>query len=297
MKVLVVGYGSIGRRHYEILSNIDEIDEVHVVTRQTVDEIVSFPKLSEVDVSDYDYFVISTETSRHFADLSYICSKVSGRKILVEKPIFDRLQEVDLNSNEVRCAYNMRFNPVISWLKEKMVEQKPLCVNIICGQYLPYWRPDSDYRKSYSASRELGGGVLRDLSHELDYLMWIWGKIVTIDSINDKISELEIDSDDIFTAVGRTEHGTIFNITIDYLNRKGIRKIIVNCDDATFDADVIRGDVIISGEHESLMKLSYERDDMYKEMHTAFISGDYENLCSYDEAIEIMKIIDKKGMR
>ncbi len=91
MKVLIIGYGSIGKRHYEILSSLKNINCVDIVTKQNIQNIKSFQKLSDINNLDiYDYFVISSETSKHYEQLKYVCKNVKNKKILVEKPLYDK---------------------------------------------------------------------------------------------------------------------------------------------------------------------------------------------------------------
>src|SRR5690606_29956228 len=103
-----------------------------------------------------------------------------------EKPLSDSLEsfaragEVLLeNSAKIEVAYNLRFMPSAIRLKELLTEQivgRIHSVSIEVGQYLPDWRPATDYRKNVSACKKLGGGVLLELSHELDYLTWLFGE-------------------------------------------------------------------------------------------------------------------------
>ena len=185
IKLLIIGFGSIGRRHYEIVKDFENVENITVVTKQNLPLISTYNILSEVKNLDYyNYFIISSETIKHYDQLKYLCSKVDNKKILVEKPLFDKLRgNMKYKSNQVFTAYNLRFHPVILKLKELLENEEVYFANIICGHYLPLWRPNQDYRNSYSADISKGGGVLRDLSHELDYVNWIFGDIEKLDNI------------------------------------------------------------------------------------------------------------------
>ncbi|WP_286338039.1 Gfo/Idh/MocA family protein [Hydrogenimonas cancrithermarum] len=297
--MLQVGFGSIGRRHNEILKDFEEIESIDLVSRQNIDlEGKRFSSIHDIETFDpYDYIVIANETSKHYDTLEHVVNHVNGKRILVEKPLFCRNRSLDIHDNRVFVAYNLRFHPIIEALRTILENKKILYVNILTGQYLPTWRPGTDYRDSYSASLQKGGGVLRDLSHELDYAAFLFGDIVTFSSINDKISNLEISSDDIFTAIGRTERGTILNITMDYLSKTPLRRIVVHTDEMTVEANLVESSLRIydeRGTSETIVKET-ARNDTYRKMHEAIIRGDAENLCTYNEGIKTMELIEKAG--
>ena len=250
MKILIIGFGSIGKRHFEILNEFNEIKKIHIITKQTIKAVKTFQKLEDIDdLSLYDYFIISSETVKHYEQLKYICSKVDNKKILVEKPLYDKNHD-DINSNnKIFTAYNLRFHPVLEELATLLKDEDIYYANIMCGQYLPTWRPEQDYRSSYSAKREGGGGVLRDLSHELDYATWLFGDIEKIKAINTKISDLEINSDDIFTAIAISNRKIIVNLTIDYISKAPIRRLMIHTKEKTIEADVIKNSISIYSKH------------------------------------------------
>lgn len=296
MKVLIVGYGSIGKRHYEILNSFKYINAIDIVTKQNIVNIKSFKKLTDVDDLDkYDYFIISSETVSHYGQLKYICSKVENKKILVEKPLYDKKEKNIITSNKIFIAYNLRFHPILVKLKELLKGKDIYYVHIICGQYLPTWRPTQDYKKSYSADITKGGGVLRDLSHELDYSKWLFGNIKNIQSINSKVSDLEIKSDDIFTMIAVTANKTIINLTIDYISKVAIRRLIIHTKENTIEADMINNTLFIydkEGKKENIQIDSSNRNYTYTQMHQAIINNDIENVCSYEYGKEIVDIIE-----
>lgn len=296
MNVLIIGYGSIGKRHYEILRAIDGVNCVDVVTKQLINVDRTYQKLSGIrNLNCYDYFIIATETVKHFEQLKYICSKVTKKKILVEKPLFDKSYNSFNNDNEVYTAYNLRFHPVLQELRKQLSKATVYSVNAICGQYLPNWRPGQDYRKSYSADIKMGGGVLRDLSHELDYISWLFGNLISFDAINTKISDLEITSDDIFTAIGITEKKTIVNVTLDYISKAVIRRLVIHTKNETVEADVIKSSIVITdkqGKSRVLVVGKEERNYTYEQMHRAILSNNLECVCSYEEGLGTVNIID-----
>jgi predicted dehydrogenase len=298
VKALVIGYGSIGKRHAEILSDIGQIDQVELVTKQSAQNYTAYSELSEIPhgmLQKYDYFVIASITSMHYDQLSYLCQHMTNKKILVEKPLFEKEHlAIDIGSNQVCVGYNLRFHPVLLKLKELLSENKPLLANLVCGQYLPNWRPNTDYRESYSADINQGGGVLRDLSHELDYCAWLFGSFVEVKSINKKVSSLEISSDDIFSCVGITEHNVVVNISLDYLSRQPIRQLIIQCEKLTIFANLLDGQIqLIDDNKKEHFNFDVKKNDTYFQMHKHFINDSFQRLCTYSEGINIVKFIDK----
>ncbi len=297
MKVVIVGYGSIGKRHYKILKSIDGVQSISVVTNQKLDDMVSFRKLSDInDLNKYDYFIISSETVKHYEQLKYLCSKVNNRKILVEKPLYDKSHRDIKCNNQIFTAYNLRFHPILQKLKEILKDQKIYYANIMCGQYLPTWRAGRNYRLSYSADIDRGGGVLRDLSHELDYAGWLFGKIVKVEYINTKISDLEIQSDDLFTAIALTKNRVVTNITMDYISKVPIRRLLIHTKNYTIEADMIANALVLFGRNGAKRVVEMEKVDRnftYAKMHQAIIDNDFTNVCSFREGKEVLDIIDR----
>ncbi|MCK6499789.1 MAG: Gfo/Idh/MocA family oxidoreductase, partial [Nitrospira sp.] len=189
MKALVVGYGSIGQRHARVL---DELGcEVAVVSRRPVEYPRRYDSLATA-LSGWrpGYVVIASRTNEHFDDLSALITADFAGRVLVEKPLFDVARQMPSNRfSHLAVAYNMRFHPLIMKLRDFLGQQKRLvAAHIYVGQYLPQWRPSTDYRSSYSASRDLGGGVLRDLSHEIDYALWLFGSWRHLTALGGKFS-------------------------------------------------------------------------------------------------------------
>jgi len=296
VKVLLIGYGSIGKRHFEVLHTLSTITSVDVISKQKLQKNSCYPSLGEIkDLNIYDYFIIASETVKHFEQLKYICSKVENKKILVEKPLYDKVYEHIETTNKIFTAYNLRFHPVMAELTELLKDEDIYYANIICGQYLPTWRPEQDYRNSYSADIKKGGGVLRDLSHELDYITWLFGNIKKFDAINTKISDLDINSDDIFTAVGVSNRNIIINVSMDYISKTPMRRLIIHTKTHTIEADMIKNTITIGAANANSQTIecqSIDRNYTYTKMHEAILNGSDDNVCSYTEGFNIVNIIE-----
>ena len=295
MKALVVGYGSIGRRHAKILQRSLGL-KVDLVTKQSPSGHDSFRSLDTVGaINNYDYMVIATETYKHRDQLRYLEEAVTGKKILVEKPLYVSLDDsLAVSRNRVYVGYNLRFKTVMTKTRELISDSRVLFSAVHVGQFLPAWRTGTDYRQSYSADIHKGGGALRDLSHELDYIQWLFGKIIAFKGYNRKISTLDITSDDIVTGVFETDRGVLVNVTMEYISKRPVRKLTIHVDDATLDVDVIGGSIRCTGSEgrEYHYTLAEDIDASYEAMHRSVLGSDRSNTaCSYEEGISVMEAI------
>jgi CMP-N,N'-diacetyllegionaminic acid synthase len=294
--VLLIGYGSIGKRHEEVLLSLKKIDTVDIVTKQILDDKTTFKKLEEVENLDsYDYFIIASETAKHFAQLEHLENCVKDKLIFCEKPLFKDNKKLEIFKNRVYIGYVLRFHPLLNRLKKLVENEILLSINVTCGQYLPTWRADVDYRDSYSAKKEQGGGVLLDLSHEIDYTEWLCGKIDTLHSYQVKVSDLEIDSDDLTTFIGQTINGTIVNMSIDYISKITYRRVIIHTLASTYELDFINNTLVLKDKNskENIYKSeSLERNSMFVSMHEAVL-GNKKDLSTYEDGVSVMNTIVK----
>ena len=289
MNVLVVGYGSIGSRHARILTELG--CRTGVVSVRQVDFPIVYSQLAEAVATEQpEYIVIANSTNKHHQTLSALARIDYPGIVLVEKPVFTHCMIVPPNAfRKVFVAYNLRFHPVIQRLKTLLEGEKILSVQAYVGQYLPDWRPMSDYRASYSASAEQGGGALRDLSHELDYLTWMLGPWERVSALGGQLSPLEITSDDVFAVLLVTASCPIVTLQMNYLDRSTRRSTVINTSEHTFEADLIRGTVMIDRDSEML---TAERDYTYRAMHESILSGRTDTACSLGEGLETLRMIE-----
>jgi predicted dehydrogenase len=133
---------------------------------------------------------------------------------------------------------NFRFQPGIRKLKELLQEDvvgTPLSAQIEAGSYLPNWHPEENYREMYSVDPEMGGGVILDYIHELNYCRWLFGKVEEVTAMVSSRSHLNIDVEDLAELVLRMEDGTLCEIHLDYVQQPDSRSCKIIGDEGTLE--------------------------------------------------------------
>ena len=287
VNVAVVGAGSIGSRHQRILKQLGH--KVSVVSANSPD--ADFRSMSDaLERESFDYVVIASQTSQHVIDLSALINNRFNGRVLIEKPLFEKLHTLQENNfSFAAVGYNLRFHPAIVWLKDTLPKLGKLTsANFYVGQYLPTWRPDSDYRKSSSARDISGGGVLRDLSHELDLVQYLFGAWQQLTAVGGKFSDLEIATDDTFSILMTSTKCNAISVQLNYVDRIKQRYITINGNHGTVSIDLISNTAKFS---DLDVKFSVNADDTYVAQHLAVISNDSQNTCSLSEALKVVEMI------
>lgn len=176
MKLVIIGLGSIGKRHKTNLETLGQ-------------EIVTEPEKSQG-------ILICNPTSLHLK--TALEMQKYHLPLFIEKPLSNNLKGLDQLTGKILIGYCLRFDRSLREFKEKidkLDKTKIKGVKIVCQSWLPNWRPDKDYRESYSAKKELGGGVLLDLSHEIDYALWFFGPVKSAKAKLEMVPELEIETE------------------------------------------------------------------------------------------------------
>ncbi|OGT39846.1 MAG: hypothetical protein A3E81_01615 [Gammaproteobacteria bacterium RIFCSPHIGHO2_12_FULL_36_30] len=290
MSVLIIGYGSIGSRHADILSRFGST--VSIVTAQKIQFYARHDTIEEaLEKNSFDKIIIANATHLHYVTLKKIISLNFQGTILIEKPLFSQLEYPELKShNNIYISYNLRFHPLLQYLRNLLQGDELVSFSVHAGSYLPDWRKNIVYQQCYSAKKESGGGVLRDLSHELDYILWICGKCIEVTAIGGHFSALEINSDDIYSILMRCENCPIINVQIDYLSRTPIRKILIQTKKhRTILLDLIEGTLIVNGEVELQVKNAIEQT--YTKQHELIIQKNFTDMCDYLQGLAVMKLI------
>ncbi len=293
MKAVIVGFGSIGQRHYKVLKALGK--SVSIVSRRAINLPNCYVSIAEAFSSDdIDYVIIASKTNEHHEDLKTVVQVSGNIKILVEKPLFiHSTGEISVGdkTDKISVAYNLRFHPVIQRIKEYASNGEKISkVCVYNGSYLPSWRPNSNYFESYSAKRSEGGGVLRDLSHEIDYVLWLFGGWHCLTANGGASETLQIDSDDTYDILMSTARCSYINIHLSYLDRDPRRTITLNIGNRTIIGDLLKNTISVNGETEYLGTL--ERDYTYEAQHREILASRYKSICSFSQGVEILKTIE-----
>jgi len=289
MRTLVIGYGSIGMRHTEVLSNLG--CTVSVVSKRKLNIERCYLNIKEaLEEEEPEYIIIATKTNEHISKLIEIKQLGFKGPILIEKPLSNNFENIPNDIfNNIFVAYNLRFNPLIQRLFEEIQGEYVISAQAYVGQYLPNWRPSCDYRKSYSSKKAEGGGVLRDLSHELDIMNWLFGGWSQITSIGGHFSELEIDSDDVFCLMLEMNKCLVATVQLNYLDRVSRREIIINTNNHVFRVDLIKN--IFQKDNDELV-LEFDTNHSYRMQHKAIMDNNNFYLCNFESGKDVMCLID-----
>ena len=211
-----MGLGSIGSRHLRLARQLLPNAEIKILRHQKTSEI---PEFSDGCVSTIvealeflpQVAVIANPATFHLKTAHSLAE--AGIHLLIEKPLSDSVDGISelikackVGNTTLATGYNLRFLPSLQYFRETIGSRiigEIFSVRCEVGQYLPTWRISSDYRQGVSAKKALGGGVLLELSHEIDYLRWIFGDVEWVRATLGKQSNLEIDVEDTaFLTIG-----------------------------------------------------------------------------------------------
>lgn len=292
-KALIIGFGSSGRRHAEILESLLTKENILVLTRQKDIAYNCINSFDNIKGFNPDYIIVASETSKHFSYLKQIESSMKNKTVLIEKPLFDKKIHLNELRNNYFVGYNLRFHPLINKLKEDISTEDIFSVDVVCNSYLPDWRNTIPYEDSSSASKVKGGGVLLDLSHEIDYINYIFGDISHLFSENIKLSKLDIDTDDYLSLIGKIKKGGLFTLNMKYFSFNEIRRLSIETNLRSIVLDILNSKITyFSGDKVEKIESDYLFDSTYLDQHKAILDNDFSKICSLDEGIKVMEMID-----
>jgi predicted dehydrogenase len=304
---MIAGAGSIGRRHLRNLLALGERDMLLYRTHQSSlpeDELSSFPvetNLQAALAQRPHAVVISNPTSLHL-DVA-IPAAAAGCHLLLEKPISHSMERVDeleeaarRSGAKILVGYHFRFHPGLQQIKELLTQEavgRPLTAHAHWGEYLPDWHPWEDYRRSYSARPELGGGVTLTLSHPLDYLHWLMGKVDSLSAFGDKLGDLDLQVEDTAEIGLHFRSGALGSVHLNYNQQPASHHLEIIGTRGTIQWDNADGSVrVYRVENQAWENIpppvGFQRNDMYLDLMRHFLKvarGENEPACSLDDGV------------
>lgn len=302
MKILIVGLGSIAKKHIKALQTLKVNTKIYALRSNPNTEIEvgieNIYNLDEVNII-FDFAIISNPTHLHYQFIEKLAKK--GIPLFIEKPAIHSLNNAEklvaiIEETKIitYVACNLRFHPCIGFLKNK-IETESLRVNelnVYCGSYLPDWRPEKNFKTIYSANAAMGGGVHLDLFHELDYTTWLFGFPNNSKSILRNISSLEIDAVDYANYSLQYDTFTA-NIVLNYYRRKPKREIEIVLEGDTWLVDLIKNEIKNDAGEYLFKAVDFNVKDTYLLQLDYFIGclkNKHQPMNSFKESIEILKI-------
>jgi predicted dehydrogenase len=262
-RVLIVGLGSAGKRHLRLAREFLPRADIRVLCHRNINIVPEYAdgyldNIAQAVTFAPQLAIIANPASLHVLTAQALAD--SGAHLLIEKPLSNsidgvvRLIDTCLERGLIlSTGYNLRFMESLQQFRKLLFDGiigKVLSVRCEVGQYLPSWRPALDYRNSVSAQQELGGGVLLELSHELDYLRWIFGEILWVKASLSRQSDLEISVEDsAHLVVGflplADSHQIVGTVNLDFIRHDTTRECTVIGDMGSLRWNGLIGEVAI----------------------------------------------------
>lgn len=273
MRIGVAGMGSAGSRHARLLLELGH-DVLGFDPVMAPPDGVARADSLDATIAAVDAVVIASPNSLHAGQA--LAALGAGKPVLVEKPLAvtaaDAERVVDAAERAgVVCgvAMNLRFHPAVIELK-RLLDTRVLgdarLVQTSFGYDLRLWHPDADYRRSYSARAELGGGIVLDAIHELDYLLWLLGPVATVVAETAHISDLELDVEDVAVAALRFESGAFGSVDLNFFEPAYRRGCVLVGSTGVARWDWRQGTVAVSraGADDSVASVNCDLLDTYR---------------------------------
>ncbi|MBI3634345.1 MAG: Gfo/Idh/MocA family oxidoreductase [Candidatus Yonathbacteria bacterium] len=289
--LLIVGAGSIGRRHTQnartlgirtIVCDVD-IKRAKKLAEETDSEkfYADYKKACEEN-TDISATVIATPSQYHIENAKFLAKK--GIHVFIEKPLASEIKGIDelidiINSKNIVAMMGQSYRFHEGYLAlEKLLKDgvigKVYHSNLFGGQYLPDWHPTMDYRMEYAAQKKLGGGaLLTSMSHVFDSVEWLFGEINELSGWKAKLSDLEMDVDDSVFCLMKTDHDIVVMCQTDFLQRVSKHRMVVVGERGTIEADFVTHEITIELPREKtrVQKYSFEPNKKYLEELEHFV--------------------------
>ena len=311
MSILICGYGSIGRRHFHNLQSLGYSDISFFRTGRStllseeLDTITVYYDLDLALLANPDIVVIANPTATHMEVA--LKAAAAGANLFIEKPLSDalddvlKLQQIVAQKNlVVMTGFQFRFHPGLLKVKSLLDEStigEVVCVTARWAEYLPEWHPWEDYRQSYSALPELGGGVILTLCHPFDYLRWLLGNVSAVSAMSGYIG-LDIPSEDSANILLQFDSGALGHIHLDYIQRPPVHNLQITGTNGLIQWDFMSGQTNwyvadLKRHHTYSIPENYTRNDLFIDEMKDFLAAVQkrkEPSCTLEDGVHALQI-------
>ena len=313
-KLLVLGPGSIGLKHIKAARKINPFLEIGVFRTRLKkiyqkSDFLEFQNIQEAISWKPDLIIVATPANMHFSNTKELITL--GIPIILEKPIGHKKDSIEdwLNLEKKRISnilvgYQLRFDPSYKLIKDSISEGilgKIFSAHFFCGSWLPNWRK-KDYRDSVSVSNDLGGGIVAELSHELDLCLSLLGQIDLIFCSKSNSNLLDIQCEDNLHLMAKSQNCSKIVIDLDFCTFSERRFLLIRGNEGELFWDITKDKLIKKdkkgenllwqGNNNTELRLENQIKDIINNSKVYKSSG-----CSLKEGIsvlEFMQLIDKK---
>lgn len=296
MKVLIIGLGSIAQKHIQAIKSIRPDSDIYAlrssVNAGVIADVTNIYTTDELTNKNFDFIIISNPTALHYQTITGLLEY--NIPLFIEKPLFDNLMADELIEGIKQkgiltyVACNLRFLECLLFAKRFLEGKRINEVNIYCGSYLPNWRPGVNFRESYSANKDLGGGAHIDLIHEIDYAYWLFGHPDQVKKTFRSVSSLAINATDYANYLLAYDQFSV-NIVLNYYRKDSKRELEIVFEDGTCLVNLLNNTVTWNEEivFESAQKII----NTYTSQMKYFIDGIANKNLSLNTAAEAYQVL------
>lgn len=312
-KLLICSFGSIGKRHLRVIKKYDPSIKVAVYrsgkgNRSDDETLADFitQDLNESLEWDPSAAIICSPASDHLKQ-----SIIFGRKkipLLIEKPIgtgyenhsaWNDLKTID-QYVPILIGYTLRHNELIKKTKEYLKEKrigKIIDADFYCGSWLPNWRPGQNYTQTVSSIKELGGGVLLELSHEIDLANWFFGPLVIHSAFSSKSNIFGIEVEDNCSIIAHNQNGSVITLRLNFCTQPNKRIISIRGENGQILIDLQRNKLEIYNDKKLISsETSFQkRNDIFLCQLIHFfgcIKKSHKPICTLNDGLEVLDLIN-----
>jgi predicted dehydrogenase len=309
MKILIIGFGSIGKRHARVLQKTLKISSESIFIRDLISSRKEEALNQGFNIDDgnlsYDIVVLAASTASHIQILKDIpipkkllyVEKPLGHKYHELAPVLRRLMKKIKGKRKAVVGYMLRQHPAVFKIREILKSKKMgkiLKYRAECGMYLPNWHPWEDYRSFYMSQIDGGGGALLDISHEIDLMLHLSGKVKSVYGKFGNISDLECSSDDYAEFILQHKNGVVGSVSLDLIQKNTFRKTRLILEKGEIELDFINKKLLISTDIDKYTEKTFnlEGDDLYIKQYKDALNSKRTICCSLEEGLEVMEVIE-----